>query len=362
VPARVARAIGAFVLVLVVAGGVAGSVLFVSRYGDPVHRAGIWWGRFKANEYVSASSTPHLTSGFGGAGRYQIWTVAVHVFERHPLIGIGVDNFGVDWLRERPNAQDNIYPHSVELRTLQQTGLVGALFAVVFLGAALTVAVRGWRTLTPVPRGTSISALLVFSYWSVHGTVDWLWEIPALSAAAFATLGLAVALSPGEMRVPRRWLASSAAVALAAFVVVTLVPPWLSARETEIALSLPSGSDAQFASLGRARRLNPLTSEPDVLGAVIASQHGDDARQRMLLDRAIARNRYDWFPHLELGLLDAREGDKAAALASIGQALALDPNEQSIQYAVVRVRSGRPPTVTAMDALYAGTARTCCLP
>ncbi len=197
-PTRVVRVLGVAAIALALAAGVGAGAGFVHRYGDPVDRAGIWWDRFKANEYVSDAGTPHLTSGFGGAGRYAIWVVALRLFERHPITGIGVDNFGVDWLRERPNTQDNIYPHSVELRTLQQTGLVGAALLCLFLGAALVAGFRGLRTAAPAARGVSAAALLVFGYWIVHGSVDWLWEIPALSAAAFSALGLVVALSPEE--------------------------------------------------------------------------------------------------------------------------------------------------------------------
>ena len=189
VPARVARGIGVAAIILALAGGVAAGSGFVAHYGDPVDRASIWWDRFKANEYVAEAGTPHLTSGFGGAGRYAVWTVAIHLFERHPITGIGVDNFGVDWLRERPNTQDNIYPHSVELRTLQQTGLIGTALLSLFFGAALVAGLRGLRTRSAGARGVSLAALLVFGYWIVHGSVDWLWEIPALSAAAFSALG-----------------------------------------------------------------------------------------------------------------------------------------------------------------------------
>src|SRR5204863_3847250 len=118
---------------------------FANRYGSPVEHAGVWWDRFVADEYVVDADTPHLTSGFGGAGRYQIWVVALKLFERHPFFGIGVDNFGVDWLRMRPNAQDNVYPHSVELRLLQQVGLVGTALFCVVLVAALLAALRHFR-------------------------------------------------------------------------------------------------------------------------------------------------------------------------------------------------------------------------
>ena len=191
-PARVTRAAGVAVAVLAVAAVVSGGALFADRYGDPVDQVGVWWDRFKSNEYVSEPGTPHLVSGFGGAGRYDIWRVAGSIFTDHPVAGVGVDNFSVDFLRERTIDDNPQYPHSLELRMLQQTGLVGTALIVLFL---VSTVVAGWGALRrgpPAARGIAGSALLLFVYWLVHGSVDWLWEIPALSAAAFAALGLFV--------------------------------------------------------------------------------------------------------------------------------------------------------------------------
>ncbi len=54
----------------------------------------------------------------------------------------------------------------------------------------------------------------------VHGSVDWFWEIPALSAPAFAFLGAACALEPGRERTasaPALVPLAGAGVALALF-------------------------------------------------------------------------------------------------------------------------------------------------
>src|SRR5204862_488282 len=42
-----------------------------------------------------------------------------------------------------------------------------------------------------------------FTYWLLHGSVDWLWEFPALGAGAFALLGLAAGLAPRRPADPR---------------------------------------------------------------------------------------------------------------------------------------------------------------
>ena len=98
------------------------------------------------------------------------------------------------------------YPHSVELRTLTETGLVGALLALVGLGAALMAGWRALRGSDPLGRAVAAAALAGFAYWVVHGSFDWFWEFAGLGAPAFAMLGLACALAPRRVAPRRRWL------------------------------------------------------------------------------------------------------------------------------------------------------------
>src|SRR6202034_770678 len=88
------------------------------------------------------------------------------------------------------------YRHSVELRTLAETGLIGALLALVGLAAALLAAARALRDADPLARTVCAAALSGFAYWVVHGSFDWFWEFAGLGAPAFALLGIACALAP----------------------------------------------------------------------------------------------------------------------------------------------------------------------
>ncbi len=246
---------------------------------------------------------------------------------------------------------------------LQQTGLVGALLLCAFLGAVFVAAWGVFRDTGERSRGAAGVAILLFAYWAIHGSIDWLWEIPALSAAAFAGLGLVVALSPAVGRVRRSWLVPAAVSGAAVFAVLTLVPPWLAAREVETALaSLPADPKVAYVHLDRARSLNPLADSPDVLGAVIAGGRGDRARQRAFLLRALERNPSNWYTYVELGLVEARAGNRTASLAWLARAVALNPRDQTIQFVVQRVRADRPPSWPEMEARFAATADLCCKP
>ncbi len=117
--------------------------------------------------------------------------------------------------------------------------MIGALLALVGLGAAL----RGGHTRSPWARSARArvvaAALAGFAYWAVHGSFDWFWEFAGLGAPAFALLGLACALSPREPQKPgsqhlrRLGIALGAVVALVA--VASLTAPWLSQLQVQSA-------------------------------------------------------------------------------------------------------------------------------
>ena len=109
-------------LVCVVAGGWAAA-------GDPIARIRHGWDTFKSvRGYGANGSGSRLTSGLG-SNRYDFYRVALNEFAAHPVAGIGADNFQQQYLRHGSSEETPRYPHSVELRTLAQTGVVGTLLA-----------------------------------------------------------------------------------------------------------------------------------------------------------------------------------------------------------------------------------------
>ncbi|HST56504.1 MAG TPA: O-antigen ligase family protein [Solirubrobacteraceae bacterium] len=137
--ARVRRGVGVVAvaaLIVVVVGGLVAT-------GDPVARVRHGWHTFKGG-YGADSSGNRLVSGLG-SNRYDFYRVGLDQFKAHPLLGIGVDNFAQQYLRHGRSKETPHYPHSIELRTLAQTGLVGALLALLGLGGALLAGVRAMR-------------------------------------------------------------------------------------------------------------------------------------------------------------------------------------------------------------------------
>ncbi len=79
--------------------------------------------------------------------RWRYWVAAWHLFEAHPLLGVGWNNFGEHYLRFRlPVAAEEIQdPHNFILRILTELGIVGGLLLAAWLGRL------AWETTRPRP-------------------------------------------------------------------------------------------------------------------------------------------------------------------------------------------------------------------
>jgi O-Antigen ligase len=347
--------IGAWLLCLL-----AGVALAAGKLEHPIARVEHEWRSFKNVQPGSRRS--YFSTGLGGT-RYDIWRVAIREVERAPLIGVGVDNFAVDYLRERRSQEEPQYPHSLELRLLAQTGVVGAALFAVFL-AAVALALARLSALPELGRASAGCIVALFAYWLVHGSVDWFWEMPVLGGVAFSSLGIAVGLAR-----PRRAEGAPAnrgarlpvalvVAALAAPVALSFALPWLAAAEVDSAASTwRTQPNEAFRRLSLARRLNPLSDEPDLVAGAIASRLGEHRRMRVAFDRALGRNSQNWYANFELALLDATAGRRSAALRRLSAARRLNPREPEITFLGQEIHQGRHISPSSLDEVFLARIR-----
>ena len=171
------RAIGVAALVLTLAGLAAGAAVFFTRVNVADE-----WRAFKQAPTNSASS--HLLQL--GSYRYDIWRVAFKEFEHHPVAGIGARRLrrGVPGEAQQPG--HSVRAHSLELDALSEVGIVGFLLLVCGLVALLVPIVARTRARDPAATAAFGGA----AYWLAHGSVDWLWTVPACGLPFFLLLGL----------------------------------------------------------------------------------------------------------------------------------------------------------------------------
>ena len=346
--------------------------------GDPLARAHHAWETFKSGRgYAANSGGSRLTSGLG-SNRYDFYRVSLDEFTGHALVGVGADNFQQQYLLHRRSDETPRYPHSVELRTLVQTGLTGTLLALVGLGAALLAggrALRGHPARERDPLGSFVAAAALggFAYWAVHGSVDWFWEFAGLGAPAFAMLGLACALAPraspsgapasrdataARHLLLRPRLAIAAGLLLAVAVVVSLAAPWLSRLQIQSAARVwRTAPQTAYARLDDAASLDPLSDEALVVSGNIAVRLGDLRRADREFARALERVPLDAYATLERGAIASTRGERRRALGLLERAAQLNPRDPLAREALHLARSGRRVSVQRLNLAILTQAR-----
>jgi hypothetical protein len=344
--ADIGRRLSMGVVALFVAGCVAAVVVVDVDRGNPVHLVSNAWHKFKrggTDPYTLRQRYRTTLNTY----RYDYWKVAWREFKRKPLTGVGSDNFGLDYNREGVSVQTPRYPHSVEIRALSETGLVGVallLGSIVAGLVAAAMALRRGRGLAGPAAGVGIMA---FAYWILQGSLDWFWEFAGLGAPAFAMLGMAAAL--GATTRPERGVASRlprvpALVAGGLLVVVLAVGvtlPWLAERELREAKAT-AGTDPAGA-LNRLRLSADLNFvSPDAMrtAAAIEARRGRYTHAEELLHRSFKRSPPDSFSLAELASIASVRMQDARARRLADAALAAQPRNYVIQLLHQRVHRG----------------------
>lgn len=340
--ASAVRRAGVGLLVAVACAGLA-AVAVATRL-DPIGRAETAWTDFKdfrgPQSAIGTSRFRDLSSV-----RYDFWDVGLQAWRAHPLTGLGQDNFAATYVGERATpAVEARWLHSIELRALVHTGLVGAALLLVFIIAAAAAALR---VRGGMARGAGVVALLPAVVWLTHGSVDWLWEYPALSGPALAFAGVATSLARSQPAKPLSRRARigmrSAAIVLATVATLVVVPAYLAERHVRRALNgWGSGPAAAFSGLDRAQRLNPLDAHPALVEGLIAAELGRTQQARAAFAEAAGRDPTAWLVPFELGLLASADGDRVAALRHFARARARNPLGTTIAEALRRADSERP--------------------
>ncbi|HET8863411.1 MAG TPA: O-antigen ligase family protein [Solirubrobacterales bacterium] len=316
----------------------------LARAGNPVNYAEGKWDEFTEVEASAASGT---RLGTVSGPRYDIWHVAVDQFGEAPLVGAGEGSFRFAYYRERQTDRNLADAHSLPLRLLAETGLVGTgLFALWLI--ALGVAVAGRTRLAGPTERTAVAGLAAAGTVVVaQSSVDWLWLIPALFGLAVLALGLAATTNPtcieaqigprcrsGLAEQAEQWrLAPRALAGIVLFAAIVSVGAlFLSGvyvrKAREQALVSPSAS---LASARTAAQLDPVSVTPLYLQAAALESEGrrNVAREKLLDALDLEQGNFVTFGLL--GDLEVRAGNEARARGYYRRALALNPLDTGLR-------------------------------
>jgi hypothetical protein len=116
--------------------------------------------------------------------RSDYYSVAIDGFAQRPLIGGGAGSFEVDFARERGVDEKIRDAHSLPLETLSELGAAGLSLLLAFLGAVAAAARRPIRGKGAIRAPEAAAVAAAFAVWLGHASVDWDWEMPALTGTA----------------------------------------------------------------------------------------------------------------------------------------------------------------------------------
>lgn len=271
-------------------------------------------------------------SGF----RYDLWRVALREFEAHPLTGLGAGNYDSEYYRLRDNPEYVVQPHSLELQTAAELGVLGVLGLLAFVGGVLWAVWARSGTLAANDRMVKVAATGVFVAWFVHTSVDWLYDIPGLTGMAMISAALLVVPAQparrGIARTRRRAALLVPALLVLGLLAASVARQYVAHRYATSGSDQLAGAPARaITTLQRARALDPYSLSTLYSLAAAYARLDDYAAARAVLLDAAAREPHNYVPPALLGDLALRHGDVAVARAAYARSLVLNPRDPTIQ-------------------------------
>jgi hypothetical protein len=145
--------------------------------------------REKGHTVRIGESATRLTST--SSARYDYWKVGLRAFRDHPVKGLGSGGWRVYWLQKRTLSASARDVHSLELEMASELGLIGLIAFGVMIGGMATAGSRAVRRHPGLAAGWAAAALA----WLLHASIDWDWELPAVTLPFLILAGALIALS-----------------------------------------------------------------------------------------------------------------------------------------------------------------------
>ncbi|MDQ3510065.1 MAG: O-antigen ligase family protein [Actinomycetota bacterium] len=340
-PPVLARAAGISSLAVVLVGTAAGGAAFVEREGNPVSWAQERWEAFKDDD-IGGQEESRFLSG-GGSGRYTLWEVAWRDFTSHPVTGVGTHNYDATFYQERTQPIGYVrQPHNLPLEILAERGVVGGALFFGFLGVCVAAGLWNRFSKLNAEGKAQVGAMLAaVTYWFVHSSAEWFWQIPAVTLPAIIYLAMlvapwerpdreATALAPTERPM------KLAGIGVALLMAVTVTPLYVADNLRQSA----EGGDNPWDSLSKietAQDFNPLAPELARREAELAAQIGDIPRATQAYARQITLNPEHYAPYALLAGFYEQLGSPDRALPLYEKALELSPLDRTLQDSVSRL-------------------------
>ncbi len=299
------------------------------------------WHSFTTTRSASNYDPGRLLSA-DSQNRWVWWKEAAGAFSDRPLGGWGAGSFPVTHLLYRRDTLSVSQPHSVPLQWLAETGVIGALLALLGYGLLLAASVGAVRRRASSRERLLMAAMVgAAAAFALHACYDWDWDIPAVTLPVLLFLGVLVGSEGRSRSEPtnsaRPWLRltmlGSLTLSLCVFALSAALPS-LAASDASSAILAAAGNSP--GALQSARQQAALASDLDPLSdagpraqATIAQRQGQLGQARAFLLEAVRREPSDSAAWGSLAYTDLVLGNTAAGTRAAARSLALDPRGQA---------------------------------
>jgi hypothetical protein len=307
-------------------GAIAGIVALVALALVLALRGGKILDEFRGTGGGQVSQSPTRLAELSSSNRWRWWQEAWSLWEDAPLGGKGAGTFEIARRDIRVGSITTTEPHNLALEFLSETGIVGFLLLLGFVGTGATAAVCAVRRSEGAERGAAAALSLGLGAYVLHSLVDIDWQFVAVTAPAFFVLGALVGMGARRRAEVSNPVRAGAAI-VGVGVLYSLVAPYASSRLVDSSYTQLAADRAGAAvSDGRAARaLNPLSVDAlHALGDAEASRH-DEAAALRWYRRAVdlePENSDTWYA---LGSYEFFTGRYKEALHDLDRAYGLDP-------------------------------------
>jgi len=279
------------------------------RYGGPVTLVNKGYDAFTTTSGETPVDLNERLFTFSGSYRSELWQVAWDDYRDHPVLGSGPGTYEQYWNQHRPIQHKVRDAHNLYLEVLAELGPVGLLLLLLALGAPLVAAV--------LARGHPLAPLALAAYvaFLVHASVDWDWEMAAVTIAALACA--AALLGAADRRdappllspvVRGAGVVAGLALAVVAFVGV-IGASALSASDDALTKGRYDEAASQARKAARWWRWSP---DPWRQLGDAQSAAGDDDAAQASYRKALSKNGSDWNLWYDLYLVSSGDESRGA--------------------------------------------------
>ncbi len=240
------------------------------------------------------------------AARVELWRVALHDIDEHPVRGIGPNNYEASFYQHREQMLDRYarQPHQLTLEVLAERGIVGAILLGAVLVGILVAAIRARVRVRSQRSKALIAGLLgTCAYWFAHAQLDWIWQLGALTVPAALAAGCLLG-TPWRLGDPRQISRPVRALLAAAVLVPVLVvaPVVLADRHASLAddEQVAGNADEALEHARVATRWAPHWSRSWQVTADAHEALGHARRARQAARRSVRQDPEHWASHVWL--------------------------------------------------------------